>query len=106
MVDNKRLDELMLENYPGMVYDAEQADLFLKSYRGDLEDETAVVQEFVAFINDRLSEFIIFKHVGKTDTFIERKFYDEIQAKKFVDLLRASERFDFVKYSVAQVLNY
>ena len=35
MVDNKRLDELMLEKYPHIVYSAEQQDEFLKKYKGD-----------------------------------------------------------------------
>ena len=39
MVDNKRLDELMLEKYPQIVYTAEQSDEFLKKYEGDLAEE-------------------------------------------------------------------
>lgn len=106
MVDNKRLDELMLENYPGMVYDAEQADLFLKNFRGDLEDEVAVVQDFAEFIDANLSKFIIIKTIDKRDSFVVREFDNEDEAKKFVDLLRKSEQLDFVKYSISQVINY
>lgn len=106
MVDNKRLDELMLENYPGMVYSAEQTDLFLKNFRGNLEDEVAVVQDFAAFIDANLSKFIIIKTIGKYNNFVVREFNNENEAKKFVDLLRKSEQLDFVKYSISQVINY
>lgn len=51
-------------------------------------------------------KFIVIKHVGKNDMFVVRKFDNEEDAKKFVDLLRKSEQLDFVKYSISQTLNY
>ena len=51
MVDNKRLDELMLEKYPHIVYTAEQSDEFLKTYKGNLEDENAVAWDFMEYIS-------------------------------------------------------
>lgn len=51
LVDNKRLDELMLEKYPHIVYTAEQSDEFLKTYKGNLEDENAVAWDFVEYIS-------------------------------------------------------
>lgn len=52
MVDNKRLDELMLEKYPHIGYTAEQSDEFLRTYRGNLEDEDAVAWDFVEYISN------------------------------------------------------
>lgn len=51
LVDNKRLDELMLEKYPRIVYTAEQSDEFLKTYKGNLKDENAVAWDFVEYIS-------------------------------------------------------
>ena len=51
LVDNKRLDELMLEKYPNIVYTAEQSDKFLKTYKGNLEDEDAVAWDFVEYVS-------------------------------------------------------
>lgn len=51
LVDNKRLDELMLEKYPHIVYTAEQSDKFLKTYKGNLENENAVAWDFVEYIS-------------------------------------------------------
>lgn len=51
MVDNKRLSELMLEKYPHIVYTVEQSDEFLKTYKGNLEDEDAVAWDFVEYIS-------------------------------------------------------
>lgn len=51
LVDNKRLDELMLEKYPRIVYTAEQSDKFLKTYKGNLKDEDAVAWDFVEYIS-------------------------------------------------------
>lgn len=56
MVDNKRLDELMLEKYPHIVYTAEQSDEFLKTYKGNLKDENAVAWDFVEYISKSKSE--------------------------------------------------
>lgn len=51
-------------------------------------------------------EFIVIKHVGKNDKFVVRGFDSQDDAKKFVDLLRKSEQLDFIKYSIAQTINY
>ena len=53
MVDNKRLDELMLEKYPHIVYTAEQSDEFLKNFSGDLENES----EDVIVYNFKMNNF-------------------------------------------------
>lgn len=146
VVDNKRLDELMLEKYPHIVYTAEQSDEFLKKYEGDLTDEDAVAQDFMECVTYRKNfavmstkkltallktaseddakiisalikarqdairsfedKFTIIKHVGKNDKFVVREFDNEDDAKKFLDLLRKSERLDFIKYTINQELNY
>lgn len=105
IVDNKRLDELMLEKYPHIVYTAEQSDEFLKKYEGNLIDEDAVAWDFAEYVN-KAEKFTVIKHVGKNNTFTVREFDNEEDAKKFVDLLRKSEQFDFIKYSITQTLNY
>lgn len=105
MVDNKRLDELMLEKYPQIVYTAEQSDEFLKKYEGDLADEDVVAWDFAKYVS-RAEKFIIIKTIGKHDNFVEREFDDEESAKLFVSLLRESEQYDFVRYRITKVINY
>lgn len=105
MVDNKRLDELMLEKYPHIVYTAEQSDEFLKNFSGDLSDEDVVAWDFVEYVN-KAEKFIIIKTVGKYDNFVEREFDDEESAKLFVSLLRESEQRDFIRYRITKVINY
>jgi hypothetical protein len=107
MVDNKRLDELMLEKYPHIVYTAEQSDEFLKNFSGDLENESedVIVYNFAEYIN-RAEKFIIIKTVGKHDNFVVREFDDEESAKLFISLLRESEQYDFVRYRITKVINF
>ena len=105
MVDNKRLDELMLEKYPHIVYTAEQSDEFLKNYEGDLADEDVVAWDFAKYVS-RAEKFIIIKTIGKHDNFIIREFDDEESAKSFVSLMRESEQYDFVRYRITKVINY
>ena len=109
MVDNKRLDELMLEKYPQIVYTAEQSDEFLKKYEGDLADEDVVAWDFAEYVS-RAEKFIIIKTIGKTigkhDNFVVREFDDEESAKLFVSLMRESEQYDFVCYRITKVINY
>ena len=105
MVDNKRLDELMLEKYPHIVYTAEQSDEFLKKYEGDLADEDVVAWDFAKYVT-RAEKFIIIKTIGKHDNFVVREFDDEESAKLFVSLLRKSEQYDFVRYRITKVINY
>lgn len=105
MVDNKRLDELMLEKYPQIVYTAEQSDEFLKKYEGDLADEDVVAWDFAKYVS-RAEKFIIIKTIGKHDNFVEREFDDEESAKLFVSLMRESEQRDFIRYRITKVINY
>lgn len=105
MVDNKRLDELMLEKYPHIVYTAEQSDEFLKKYEGDLADEDVVAWDFAKYVS-RAEKFIIIKTIGKYDNFVVREFDDEESAKLFVSLLRESEQYDFVRYRITKAINY
>lgn len=105
MVDNKRLDELMLEKYPHIVYTAEQSDEFLKNYEGDLADEDAVAWDFVEYVS-KAEKFIIIKTIGKHDNFVIREFDDEESAKLFISLMRESEQYDFVRYRITKVINY
>ena len=105
MVDSKRLDELMLEKYPHIVYTAEQSDEFLKKYEGDLADEDVVAWDFAKYVT-RAEKFIIIKTIGKHDNFVVREFDDEESAKLFVSLLRESEQYDFVRYRITKVINY
>ena len=105
MVDNKRLDELMLEKYPQIVYTAEQSDEFLKNYEGNLADEDVVAWDFAEYVS-RAEKFIIIKTIGKHDNYVVREFDDEESAKSFVSLLRESEQYDFVCYHITKVINY
>ena len=105
MVANMRLDELMLEKYPHIVYTAEQSDEFLKKYEGDLADEDVVAWDFAKYVT-RAEKFIIIKTIGKHDNFVVREFDDEESAKLFVSLLRESEQYDFVRYHITKVINY
>lgn len=105
MVDNKRLDELMLEKYPQIVYTAEQSDEFLKKYEGDLADEDVVAWDFAKYVT-RAEKFIIIKTIGKYDNYVVREFDDEESAKLFVSLMRESEQYDFVRYRITKVINY
>ena len=105
MVDNKRLDELMLEKYPQIVYTAEQSDEFLKKYEGDLADEDVVAWDFAKYVS-RAEKFIIIKTIDKHDNYVVREFDDEESAKSFVSLLRESEQYDFVRYHITKVINY
>lgn len=105
MVDNKRLDELMLEKYPHIVYTADQSDEFLKNYEGDLADEDAVAWDFAEYVN-RAEKFIIIKTIGKYDNYVVRELDDEESAKLFVSLLRESEQRDFIRYRITKVINY
>lgn len=105
MVDNKRLDELMLEKYPHIVYAVEQSDEFLKNYEGDLTDEDAVAWDFAEYVN-KAEKFIIIKTVGKYSSHVVREFDDEESAKLFVSLMRESEQYDFVRYRITKVINY
>lgn len=105
MVDNKRLDELMLEKYPHIVYTAEQSDEFLKKYEGDLADEDVVAWDFAKYVS-RAEKFIIIKTIGKYDSYVVREFDDEESAKSFVSLMRESEQYDFVRYHITKVINY
>ena len=109
MVDNKRLDELMLEKYPHIVYTAEQSDEFLKKYEGDLTDEDVVAWDFTEYVNkyvNRAEKFIIIKTIGKHDNYVVREFDDEESAKLFVFLMRESEQHDFIRYRITKVINY
>ena len=105
MVDNKRLDELMLEKYPHIVYAAEQSDEFLKNYEGDLADEDAVAWDFAEYVN-RAEKFIIIKTIGNYGSHVVREFDDKESAKSFVSLMRESEQYDFVRYRITKVINY
>lgn len=107
MVDNKRLDELMLEKYPHIVYTAEQSDEFLKNFSGDLENESedVIVYNFAEYVN-RAEKFIIIKTIGKYDNYVVRELDDEESAKLFVSLLRESEQRDFIRYRITKVINY
>ena len=105
MVDNKRLDELMLEKYPQIVYTAEQSDEFLKKYEGNLADEDVVAWDFAKYVT-RAEKFIIIKTIGKHDNFVVREFDDEESAKLFVSLMRESEQYDFVRYRITKVIDY
>lgn len=105
MVDNKRLDELMLEKYPQIVYTAEQSDEFLKKYEGDLADEDVVAWDFAEYVS-RAEKFIIIKTIGKHGDYVVREFDDEESAKLFVSLMRESEQYDFVRYHITKVINY
>ena len=105
MVDNKRLDELMLEKYPHIVYTTEQSDEFLKNYEYDLADEDVVAWDFTEYMN-RAEKFIIIKTIGKHDNYVVREFDDEESAKLFVSLLRESEQYDFVRYRITKVINF
>ena len=108
MVDNKRLDELMLENYPHIFYTSEQSDEFLKNFSGDLENksEDVIVYNFKEYVVNRAEKFIIIKTIGKHDNYVVREFDDEESAKLFVSLLRESEQYDFVRYHITKVINY
>ena len=105
VVDNKRLDELMLEKYPHIVYTAEQSDEFLKKYEGNLIDEDAVAWDFAEYVNGA-KKFIIIKTVGKYDKYVVRELDDEESAKLFVFLMRESEQHDFIRYRITKVINY
>ena len=107
MVDNKRLDELMLEKYPHLVYTAEQADEFLKNFSGDLENESedVIVYNFSEYVN-KTEKFIIIKTIGNYGSHVVREFDDEESAKLFVSLMRESEQYDFVRYRITKVINY
>ena len=105
MVDNKRLDELMLEKYPHIVYTAAQSDEFLKKYEGDLADEDVVAWDFAEYVS-RAEKFIIIKTIGKHDNFVIREFDDEESAKLFASLMRESEQHGFVRYRITKVINY
>ena len=107
MVNNKRLDELMLEKYPHIVYTAEQSDEFLKNYEYDLSDEDVVAWDFTEYINraERAEKFIIIKTIGKHDNYVVREFDDEESAKLFVSFLRETEQRDFIRYLI-KVINY
>lgn len=105
MVDNKRLDELMLEKYPHIVYTAEQADEFLKKYEGNLADEDGVAWDFAEYVN-KAEKFIVIKTIGKYDNFVIREFDDEESAKLFASLMRESEQHNFVRYRITKVINY
>jgi hypothetical protein len=107
MVDNKRLDELMLEKYPRIIYSAEQSDEFLKNFSGDLENESedVIAYNFKEYVN-RAEKFIIIKTIGKHDNYVVREFDDEESAKLFVSLLRESEQRDFIRYRITKVINY
>lgn len=105
VVDNKRLDELMLEKYPHIVYTAEQSDEFLKKYEGSLIDEDAVAWDFAEYVN-KAEKFIIIKTIGEHDNYVVREFDDEKSAKLFVSLMRESEQYDFVRYRITKVINY
>ena len=105
VVDNKRLDELMLEKYPHIVYTAKQSDEFLKKYEGSLIDEDVIVYNFAEYIN-RAEKFIIIKTIGEHDNYVVREFDDKELAKLFVFLMRESEQYDFVRYRITKVINY
>lgn len=105
MVDNMRLDELMLEKYPQIVYTAEQSDEFLKKYEGNLADEDVVAWDFAKYVS-RAEKFIIIKAIGEHGDYVVREFDDEESAKLFVSLLRESEQYDFVRYRITKVINY
>lgn len=105
MVDNKRLDELMLEKYPQIVYTAEQSDEFLKNYEGNLADEDVVAWDFAKYVS-RAEKFIVIKTIGNYGSYVVRELDDEESAKSFVSLLRESEQYDFVRYRITKVINY
>ena len=105
VVDNERLDELMLEKYPHIVYTAEQSDEFLKKYEGSLIDEDTVAWDFAEYVN-KAEKFIIIKTIGEHDNYVVREFDDEKSAKLFVSLLRESEQRDFIRYRITKVINY
>ena len=107
MVDNKRLDELMLEKYPHIVYTVEQSDEFFKNFSGDLENESedVIAYNFKEYVN-RAEKFIIIKTIGKHDNYVVREFDDEESAKLFVFLMRESEQHDFIRYRITKVISY
>ena len=107
MIDNNRLDELMMEKYPHIVYTAEQSDKFLKNFSGDLENESedAIAYNFKEYVN-RAEKFIIIKTIGADSSFVFREFDDEESAKLFVSLMRESEQCDFIHYRITKVINY
>lgn len=105
MVDSKRLDELMLEKYPHVVYTAEQSDEFLKNYEGNLADEDVAAWDFVKYVN-KAEKFIIIKTIGEHDNFVIREFNGEESAKAFVSLMRESEQYNSIHYRIAKVINY
>ena len=106
MVDNRRLDELMLEKYPHIVYTAEQSDEFLKNFSGDLENESedVIVYNFKEYVN-RAEKFIIIKTIDKHGSYVVREFDDEESAKLFVSLLCESGQRDFIRYHIIKVIN-
>ena len=53
-----------------------------------------------------VDKFIVLKCVGETNIFIERDFDDETLAKEFVNVMRKSEKFDFVTYKTSHMLDY
>lgn len=46
----ERLNELMLEKYPFIAYDADQRAEFLENYSGNLEDEDVVAWCFADYL--------------------------------------------------------
>lgn len=53
-----------------------------------------------------MKQFIVLKTIGQFGTSVVRSFDDLQAAQFFCDLLRKSEQHDFIKYSVAQMLDY
>ena len=74
------------------------------------EDDAKIISALIKARQDAIrsfeDKFTIIKHVGKNDKFVVREFDNEDDAKKFLDLLRKSERLDFIKYTMNQALNY
>ena len=81
-------------------------ELMQHSEPEDAKAITALIKSRQDMIRSFIDKFTVIKHVGKNDKFTVREFDNEEDAKKFVDLLRKSEQFDFIKYSITQTLNY
>ena len=51
-------------------------------------------------------KFIIFKTIKSFGSYFVREFDNLDDAKKFTTLMRESETYDFVSYSISQVVNF
>ena len=55
-----------------------------------------------------MEKYVVIQVVGNTvpSMYVIREFKDKQYAETYVDMLRASEKLEFVKYFIAQVTNY